>query len=564
MALSLAQLKARNAQRAIQARAAEPDEQEVKHARPWEDGDPELLRRLNERLSSPPPASDHTKSSPAFRSQKTEPSEQRATDGETPPGASRIAAVGAFSASAKHRKGVPLEESALRRTDVVRTPFAGVNRSPGSLNRSPGSLLTTGETTGGARIARGGSLTTGETTGGASHDGSITTGGTTGGSPTSNLNNPYNSTVYSNIWMPLTTGETTGESLTTGGASLTTGETTGGGHQGGPLTTGETTGETTGGLQRRITLTTGGHRRLTTGETTGGDIGREVLNDAPKLSRVAHFLLEQQLQNGGSVTPPLRKQDIARSVQNPPKNMAAAIYDMRRYGIIEVLSTKHGRGGGTVYRVPGIYHAEIIRASKMTSLTTGETTGGVGPLTTGGKLPGDQNGAPCSSRLKTTPTTDRDLARFFERVCSDYELGRWRTGANVLLDAWRTKLFQTPDDLRESVAHLVWVLDTNPRGIDDPAMFISGKLRKGYYAKPDGYRSPEENSALAKIESKKAEIERLQALEKENSELEYQLWHRTLTRVGVQQILGELSTTSALGRASLRAHWERLQESDAK
>jgi hypothetical protein len=259
----------------------------------------------------------------------------------------------------------------------------------------------------------------------------------------------------------------------------------------------------------------------------------DVLRSAPKLLRIVKYLLDQQIINGGERTPSLRKRDIADAVDDPPRNMAAALWDIIHYRLAIRVKSKHGRGGGTVYSVPSQIQPHVFRLSSMSSTRQTSVSVSAGPRY----------------------SEEEQLASAVEQI----GLQQWGIGANDLLGIWRKKatdgnrLFTSLDELVESADRIAYYLNSpQADGIREPRRWALSQLRQGVYGRPAGYLSWRERQEKVKMESAKREAEALAKMKQERLDAEFEVWAASLPDEKAVTITNGFNPRTQIGRGLLK------------
>jgi hypothetical protein len=116
-----------------------------------------------------------------------------------------------------------------------------------------------------------------------------------------------------------------------------------------------------------------------------------------------------------------------------------------------------------------------------------------------------------------------------------------------------------PDKVIQGLDHAEYELENNTmtdkegNAVKDPCSYVFNSLAKhGYYRRPSGYISPEEQ---AEMDAKK-EAERLQKVAKEKKEAQFEAWKENLSEEELNEIL---ETKQQRGPVDpwLRQYWEK-------
>jgi hypothetical protein len=127
-----------------------------------------------------------------------------------------------------------------------------------------------------------------------------------------------------------------------------------------------------------------------------------------------------------------------------------------------------------------------------------------------------------------------------------------------LLDIFRTNSCD-PDMVQESIYHFAFGLEQGKyKTYDDPLKVLIGRLRKGSPWFESNYESPKIRAMRELVERKKAEKDKVDAMIKELSDLEFPNWRKKLSENEIQQILpADILKTNlpAAVTATLRAYF---------
>jgi len=196
------------------------------------------------------------------------------------------------------------------------------------------------------------------------------------------------------------------------------------------------------------------------------------------------------------------------------------------------------------------YEWAISNASKIDRESIYLEEGGVGG--DGQDQPGNSSS---SSEARLNQLTDEDIAFFWPKL---HQSGFGAHQVQQIVQRL-SKVDKKADKVIQGLDHAEWELDqgkmTDKEGnpVGNPCSYVFSSLaREGYYRRPAGYISPEEQAEL----DAKEEADRLQQLGKEKKESQFKAWKANLPEEELNQILAG-KTHKGPTDPWLRQYWEK-------
>ncbi|MEI6806826.1 MAG: hypothetical protein WCK49_10045 [Myxococcaceae bacterium] len=238
-------------------------------------------------------------------------------------------------------------------------------------------------------------------------------------------------------------------------------------------------------------------------------------------------MAEKQSENGGQRTPRMRRLQVSIGYDIPLESVKTQLKRLIKKGYIELVDAKRGRGkSGCVYRIPApVFNAILSCKEDLKGNRKGEPKGN--QMGTGAYVSS-------SSNLNSTTTTNnahklflKKLSSFSDRIgLSDFDIG-----INDLVTVWRTGVFESEQELFESIEHMAFYLGSpESKTLTAKKAWAMKELKKGYYARPAKFESSEERHERLKLEAAQAKSSNLKELKKKCLEAEFDVWFEELSQ----------------------------------
>jgi hypothetical protein len=242
-------------------------------------------------------------------------------------------------------------------------------------------------------------------------------------------------------------------------------------------------------------------------------------------------------------TEPLVLSNISSSLQSSICSIKKSIQRLEEKIFLIRVLFKNGRSGWTVYELPDWIYQDLLQMETEDKLRTNW------------RQSRDKLGTEVGTEVKTTSSSSSS-----NYVLEDFKTtttGETKTVGYAVLQLRKewleidfsslaeihfsvTQLSQiaqlgklTPTEVQDSIDAFAFDLKKNQRtnGLKtSPLNFFMGILRRGMpYTPPENYESPQDEARRKYLESKRAQLSRRQAMEKEIVELEFQEWKGTLS-----------------------------------
>ncbi|ACV69788.1 helix-turn-helix domain-containing protein [Desulfohalobium retbaense] len=200
--------------------------------------------------------------------------------------------------------------------------------------------------------------------------------------------------------------------------------------------------------------------------------------------------------------------------------------------------------------INGRYEWAVSNASKIDRESIYLKEGGVG-----GDGQDQPDNSSSSSEARLNQLTDEDIAFFWPKL---HQSGFGAHQVQQIVQRL-SKVDKKADKVIQGLDHAEWELDqgkmTDKEGnpVGNPCSYVFSSLaREGYYRRPSGYISPEEQAEL----DAKEEADRLQQLGKEKKESQFKAWKANLSEEELNQILA-CKTHKGPTDPWLRQYWEK-------
>jgi hypothetical protein len=223
-------------------------------------------------------------------------------------------------------------------------------------------------------------------------------------------------------------------------------------------------------------------------------------------------------------------------LSKPENTIRTSLKRLIRKGIISITCFKNGRSGWSQYVINEPIRSEIFsnipnKPLFFTPLEHHETGGNEEKL--GTKL---GTGPTCSSsgintttnKIQVTGWDEIDISPLEEIGFTDHHLRQIQMFGNL-----------PPEIVQDSIYHLHFDLTHNRREFrNGPLNAFMGVLRSGIpYSQPDNYAGEREKKIRKHLGDRRREQERLDEMEKELKNLEFQKWVAGLDRESLSEVL---------------------------
>lgn len=252
----------------------------------------------------------------------------------------------------------------------------------------------------------------------------------------------------------------------------------------------------------------------------------ELLPQGNQEKLILLFLAEKQAKNGGQHTPRIRRLDISIGYDLPLDSVQTQVKRLIKKGYAELIDGKRGRGkSGCVYRIPAAVSTAILGCK--------ENLNGNRKWEQNRNQMGTGAYVSSSSNLNSTTTTNSAHKMFLKKLSSFSDrigLADFDIGINDLVTVWRTGVFESEQELLESVEHMAFYLASpESKTLTAKKAWAMKELKKGYYARPAKFESSEERHERLKLEAAQSKSNNLQELKKKRLEAEFDVWFEELS-----------------------------------
>lgn len=261
----------------------------------------------------------------------------------------------------------------------------------------------------------------------------------------------------------------------------------------------------------------------------------ELLPQGNQEKLILLFIAEKQAKNGGQHTPRIRRLEISIGYDIPLDSVQTQVKRLIKKGYIELVDGKRGRGrSGCVYRIPApVFTAILGCKEKLNGNRKWEPNGN--QMGTGAYVSS-------SSNLNSTTTTTNSTHKMFLKKLSSFSdrigIADFDIGINDLITVWRTGVFESEQELLESVEHMAFYLSSpESKTLTAKKAWAMKELKKGYYARPAKFESSEERHERLKLEAAQSKSNNLQELKKKRLEAEFDVWFEELSPEQLREYL---------------------------
>jgi hypothetical protein len=266
------------------------------------------------------------------------------------------------------------------------------------------------------------------------------------------------------------------------------------------------------------------------------------------------------------ISEPLTLEHIAKILEIRDGSVKKSIQRLKQKGVLKTAEIKIGRAGWAKYEMPDPVFQEILhQETEDKRETIGGQTGDKRGTKWGTKR--ETSSLSSSSYLDLNKTTTTENAEFektsdfiSDPVWSQIDLDPLKEiGFNTLHVAQVQKQgLHSPKTLQDSIYAFKFDLNANGRGSKisgEPLNFFMGILRKGPYAPPQNYESPEDRQLREYLEAKEKLLEKRRENLNRVKELEFEEWLDPLSK-SEKETLAPMGTNEHLKRSQLRNHFD--------
>jgi hypothetical protein len=298
-----------------------------------------------------------------------------------------------------------------------------------------------------------------------------------------------------------------------------------------------------------------------TGIQTGNDSGKEpekfrknsgkIFVDEPRFStlsglqrQIVEFFYNESLRTPDKATPIFRLEFLGevfqKSTHGGLESIRKSIYALQKKHLIHREFSKHGPGGFTKYRLNDTVFNELRdleiwkNSGKIPEKNRNNTGSQTGSQT--GKMPSSSSSSLRSIGIKeellTTgePIVADELGAAWQKI--DYSaLTEIRFGRHQIVQIAREGK-STPDELQDSIYAFAFDLLENGKAktiTGVPLNYFMGILRRGPYAAPSNYESPDVRQKRLYLESKEQQRKKLHELDERLEAAEFDEWLEKLS-----------------------------------
>ena len=244
---------------------------------------------------------------------------------------------------------------------------------------------------------------------------------------------------------------------------------------------------------------------------------------------VLRYIVEVESATNLGKTPPMSRRSISQNTDVPFDTVRTVLHRLRRAGLLVVLESQTGLKGAAVYTSSPAARAHLRRHGQDRSAPVpGQVALRHDARIDAGREQGSHHAV----------SSDKHFAAELEQIITQAQLDEaYRVGANDLLSAWRVSGISR-DEFADSVKHIAFYLNTDEaKGIKHHKAWMLQTLRKGYYARPAGFRSREEMLAELRLQEAQERLERLRELDRQQFEADFDLWYLERTEQERQELL---------------------------
>jgi predicted transcriptional regulator len=257
-------------------------------------------------------------------------------------------------------------------------------------------------------------------------------------------------------------------------------------------------------------------------------------------SRLLQLIFAECQANGELLTPPLTLDRIAESLGSRKETAKTVIVRLTKKGLVKRENSATGRGGFTRFRLEKtLYQELLIRETGNKRVTNREQTGNkrdTQRVTEQVTEPSSSSSSLRSTNIQKLLTTgdltssESTLDTPWQEI--DYsDLTELRFGRNQLVQIVRDRRL-TPEQLQDSIYAFAFDLSENQKAkhiSGAPLNYFMGILRKGPYAPPANYESPEARQLRLYLEVKEQQQKRQHEIEARLETVEFEEWAEKLS-----------------------------------
>jgi hypothetical protein len=251
---------------------------------------------------------------------------------------------------------------------------------------------------------------------------------------------------------------------------------------------------------------------------------------------MALFVYAECKANRSEITKGLSLEYMAKILNCPSSSIKKTAQRLIQKKIITRVYVKNGPGGWVTYSIPNLVFQELLLDEK-TRDNPETILRYCSKFEHNPKTQPETNLTSSSSYINNKNTTTRTfLPEDWKNINLDF-LQSINFSESHLRQLY-AKNITTPEIIQESIKHFAYGLLHNPKTkqYSDPVNVLMGVLGKGGSWVESNYKSPKEIAMQELIERKKAEIERLDTLEKNAYEMALNDWKKHLSQEEINTI----------------------------
>ncbi|MEO5970349.1 MAG: hypothetical protein ABIQ95_10520 [Bdellovibrionia bacterium] len=281
------------------------------------------------------------------------------------------------------------------------------------------------------------------------------------------------------------------------------------------------------------------------------------------------------------ISGPISLQSLAENLKSTAGSVKTTAKRLRQKGIITTVDQKEGRGGFTKYRLNDAIYNEILQDESVNNqLTNGEQT-------VDKRLPkrGTERGTSPSSSSILSYSSDLKENTNTSKALNLIEKDKKESGPDPIwgeidfsglaeiqfnkyhLRQWRDRKYCSPQEAQESIWHFEYDYkhhfssDSKKKALS----ILMGTVAKSkYYARPDGYQSPEEITQQIRLKSEERRAYQEESVLNKLFEAKFQIWFNSQTGNTIKALSQGVSTFEAkksLVRQKFQdEHWFTVKE----
>jgi hypothetical protein len=268
---------------------------------------------------------------------------------------------------------------------------------------------------------------------------------------------------------------------------------------------------------------------------------------------------------GALETKPLSSEQLANSLEIRTKRLNNVVERLLEKRLIEVVAYRSGRGAWRRFKITdATYREAAVWDIASKSPANDQQIASISPSISPAISPAERSSSSSSSlrstkieELLTTDASEENLDAQWQQI--DYlPLAEVRfTRSQVAQVARDGRL--TPEQLQDSIYAFAFDLSENQKGKSisgAPLNYFMGILRKGPYAPPANYESPELRQQRLYLEAKEQQRKRQQEIESRLESIEFEEWVGKLSH----QQRAELVPPKDFAKPGGTAHRVQLRE----